>query len=195
MKKKLIIGCIIAVVILVLVSFTGVVGYQTTKSTIARASPLFKVRTNRAIGEESNVLNCKYVGKGITLPFPERDDKTILNQKVVDSIRKMDDKTFERFIAYIIDSAKNDNKFNGVNPDRIREALNLIRVNDKSILIYQTMINNDPKAYSVGDTCGGWDITFCGGINGFLYCILLPFYLLFLVIIGRIQQITALLGC
>ena len=48
MNKKILIGSIIAVVILVLVSFTGVVGYQTTKSsTIARASPLFKVRTNR----------------------------------------------------------------------------------------------------------------------------------------------------
>ena len=53
MNKKILIGNIIAVAILVLVSFTGVIGYQTTKSsTIARASPLFAVRSNRAIDEE-----------------------------------------------------------------------------------------------------------------------------------------------
>jgi len=53
MNKKILIGSIIAVAILVLVSFTGVVGYQTTKSsTIARASPLFAVRSSRAIDEE-----------------------------------------------------------------------------------------------------------------------------------------------
>ena len=59
MNNKILIGSIIAVVILVLVSFTGVVGYQTTKfSTIAKASPLFSVRTQRAIDKESRGLTC-----------------------------------------------------------------------------------------------------------------------------------------
>ena len=58
MNKKILIGSIIAVVILVLVSFTGVVGYQTTKSsTISKASPLFSVRSKRAIYEESEALS------------------------------------------------------------------------------------------------------------------------------------------
>ena len=53
MDKKILIGSIIAVAILVLVSFTGVVGYQTTKSsTIDVASPLFTVRSSRAIDKE-----------------------------------------------------------------------------------------------------------------------------------------------
>jgi len=44
MNKKILIGSLVAVSILVLVSFTGVVGYQTTKSsTIAKASPLFRI--------------------------------------------------------------------------------------------------------------------------------------------------------
>ena len=61
MRKKLLLGSIIAVVILILVSFTGVVGYQTTKSsTIARASPLFSVRSKRAIDEEIKDLTCDY---------------------------------------------------------------------------------------------------------------------------------------
>ena len=83
MNKKILIGSIIAVVILVLVSFTSVVGYNSVKSNSVKASPLFSVRTNRAIGEETKVLTCKYIGKGITLPFPARDDKTVLTQKVM----------------------------------------------------------------------------------------------------------------
>ena len=128
MNKKILIGSIIAVVILVLVSFTGVVGYQTSKSsTIAKASPLFKVRTNRAIGEESKDIACKYVGKGNTLPFPKRDDNALLTQKVVDRISKMDDETFEKLVGYIINHARMDKRLNGVKPDKIKEALNLLR--------------------------------------------------------------------
>ena len=66
MNKKILIGCIIAVVILILVSFTGVVGYQTTKSSdVARTSPLFSIRSTRAIDKESKDLTCDYVGKGV----------------------------------------------------------------------------------------------------------------------------------
>ena len=137
MNKKILIGSIIAVVILVLVSFTGVVGYQTTKSnTIAKASPLFSVRSKRATGGEIKDITCEYVSKGNTMPFPERNDKGIMVQKVVHSIRNMDDETFERFIAYIINHAQKGNRFNIVNPDIIREALYQLRNSNKPILIF-----------------------------------------------------------
>ena len=56
MEYRILLGSIIAVVILVLVSFTGVVGYQTTKSSvIAKASPLFSIRSKRAIGQEQRI--------------------------------------------------------------------------------------------------------------------------------------------
>ncbi|UCF13017.1 MAG: hypothetical protein JSW06_01860, partial [Thermoplasmatales archaeon] len=112
-------------------------------------------------GKESKDLNRRYVGKGNTLPFPERDDKTVLVQKVIDNIRRMDDKTFERFIASVIDFSKKDNRFNGVNPDRIREALYLLR--NSNILI------------PIVDANAG-NITFGYGLKGVLVCILLlPF--------------------
>ena len=79
MNKKILISSIIAVAILILVSFTGVVGYQTTQSsTMARASPLFAVRSSRAIDEESKDIVCDYIGKGNTFPIPRRDDKTAI---------------------------------------------------------------------------------------------------------------------
>jgi len=46
MKKKILIVSIIAVLILLLVSFTSVVGYQSVKSDSKITSPLFKVRNN-----------------------------------------------------------------------------------------------------------------------------------------------------
>jgi len=47
MKKKIIVGSIIAVVILLLVSFTSVVGYQSVESDSKIVLPLFKVRNNQ----------------------------------------------------------------------------------------------------------------------------------------------------
>jgi hypothetical protein len=147
MNKKILIGSIIAVVILVLVSFTGVVGYSSVKSNSGKVSPLFSVRTNRAIGEESKDLTCNYIRMGNILPFPKRDDRTVTIQKVIDSIRRMDDETFENFIAYIIDPTRKDNRLNGINPDRIREALYLLRDSDKPIPIFDTIPENSTYGY------------------------------------------------
>ena len=105
MEKRILLGSIIAVVILVLMSFTGVVGYQTTKSsTIAKASPLFTVRTDRAIDKESIGFTCDYVGKGeeINIPIPKRNDTKIEIEKVLDILTKIDNKTFNNFIKKII---------------------------------------------------------------------------------------------
>ena len=108
--NKILIGSIIAVVILVLVSFTGVVGYQSTKSsTIAKASPLFTVRSSRAIDEESKDFTCDYVGKGeeITIPLPVRNNRVVLLEKIKDRISKMDVEEFNRFKNLIIDKLRN----------------------------------------------------------------------------------------
>ncbi|UCF12788.1 MAG: hypothetical protein JSW06_00645 [Thermoplasmatales archaeon] len=176
MNKKIMVGSIIAVGILVLVSFTGVVGYQTTKSsTIARASPLFNIRTNRAIDEESKDLTCEYIGKGNTLPFPERDDKAIMVQKVVDRISRMDDKSSERFIVNIIDHVRENKRFIGVNPDEIRVALYLLRDSDSPIPIQDVGTENkDYTPRSVVIACPKtFDcFTFDKGIAGLLMCII-----------------------
>ena len=115
MNKKILIGSIIAVAILILVSFTGVVGYQTTKSsTIAKASPLFTVRSSRAIDGESKDLNCDYVGKGeeIVLSIPKRDTHQYLISKLINMIRKMDDKTYDRFVELVKAYRNQNNKIN-----------------------------------------------------------------------------------
>ncbi|UCD14590.1 MAG: hypothetical protein JSW60_04005 [Thermoplasmatales archaeon] len=79
MVKKILIGSIIAVAVLICVSFTSVVGFQSVKSNV-KASPRFTVRTKRAIDEESKDLTCDYVGKGeeIIIPLPKRNDIAVL---------------------------------------------------------------------------------------------------------------------
>ena len=51
MNKKILIGSIIAVAILIGISFISVVGYNSVESN-AKASPLFNIRTQRAIDGE-----------------------------------------------------------------------------------------------------------------------------------------------
>ena len=104
MNKKILIGSLVAVAILVLVSFTGVVGYQTTKSsTIAKASPLFTVRSSRAIDEESKDIACDFIGKGEDnfLSIPKRDEKKVLLQRFINRIRKMNDEELDNLIKFV----------------------------------------------------------------------------------------------
>ena len=70
MKKKILIGSIIAVVILVLVSFSSVVGYRSVNSDSKIESPLFRIRNEK--GEVSS----NYLGKGedITIPLGPRPE-------------------------------------------------------------------------------------------------------------------------
>jgi len=60
--KKLV-GSIIAVAVLISVSFTSVVGYNIVKSDV-KASSIFNIRTNRTIDEESKDCDCQDVNRG-----------------------------------------------------------------------------------------------------------------------------------
>jgi hypothetical protein len=139
MNKKILIGSIIAVAILVLVSFTGVVGYQTTKSsTIAKASPLFNIRTQRAINRESRDFTCDYVGKSkeIIIPLSQPDKRIKIIFKFIESISKMDENTFNKFIDYGIDYITNDNKIKNKYIAEILFSFRYIRSNPEDMKMY-----------------------------------------------------------
>ncbi len=143
MNKKILLGSIIAVVILVLVSFTGVVGYQTTKSsTIVKASPLFSVRSKRAIDEDSKDLTCDYVGKGEenVISIPKRDSKTALIQKVIDRISRMDDKVLNKLMFSVIKHVKQNGRLTDIDNNKIINALNQLKDNQETTAP-RTLIN------------------------------------------------------
>jgi len=116
MNKKILIGSIIAVAILIGVSFTSVVGYRSGASDV-KESPLFNIRTSRAIDEESEDVSFEYVGKGdeINLLIPNRNDNGELIQKIINMISKIDDKTFDKFIDKIINFIPNNKMINNMN--------------------------------------------------------------------------------
>jgi len=90
--------------LLVLMSFAGVVGYQTTKSsTIAKSSPLFAVRSSRAIDEENEDLSREYVGKEVVtfITFPKRNEKDVIAQKIINLIDKIDNDEIEDLLFQI----------------------------------------------------------------------------------------------
>jgi hypothetical protein len=93
MNNKILIGSIIAIAVLIGVSFTSVVGYKSVTSDV-KASPLFNIRCSRAIDEKSGDLSCEYVGKGeeIEIPIPMRDSRIVFLKKFIDRVSKMDDK-------------------------------------------------------------------------------------------------------
>ncbi len=140
MDKKILVGSIIAVAILVLVSFTGVVGYQTTSTTLARASPLFSVRSKRAIDRDSKDIACDYVGKGeaTNIQFSSKMKRTEQVQKTIDIISKMDDKAFRNLVPRIILNLKNREQMTDTETSDVLQALFYIRENPNDINYFDT---------------------------------------------------------
>ena len=139
MNKKILMGSLVAVVILVLVSFTGVVGYQTTKSyTIARASPLFTVRSSRAIDEENQELVCDYVGKGETtaiyLPKIYKNSESL--DILINAIQRMDDNSLRKLANFITYRLHQNDELKQYNVEEIYQSLKLLRDNPDSIKLY-----------------------------------------------------------
>jgi len=85
------IGCIGATIIIILASFTTVIGVQNTKTiTNKHNSPLFNMRAQRAISNTNgNTIDADYIKKGkTTIPLPtynKMDDiKKILKNYNID---------------------------------------------------------------------------------------------------------------
>ncbi len=90
MEKKILIGSIISIAMLIGICFTSVVGYQSVKSDV-KVSPLFNIRTSRAIDVDSKDLNSEYVGKGTesNLSIPSITTRISLLLKAQEQIKNM----------------------------------------------------------------------------------------------------------
>ena len=142
MGKKIVIVSIIAVVILTLVSFSSVVGYSSVESDSKIASPLFGIRANRAINKEQDAVKSNYIGKGekITIPFTYKNDNVNLMYRVIDSISKMNDRTFERFLDLVSSRLSHEKGFTNEKIDEIVEQFRYIREYPKEV---KSVVVND----------------------------------------------------
>jgi len=147
LNNKILIGSIIAITILIGVSFTSVVGYNSVESDI-EASPLFNIRSSRAIDEESKDLACEYVGKGeiSILSISGLNENKELLQLVTDKIKCMDDKTFNRFLTMIINKIQYSNEYKSVNINEVITFLHRLR--DKNEISIDNDTNNGNLTYN-----------------------------------------------
>ncbi len=146
MNKKILIGSIIAICILIGVSFTSVVGYRTVDSDV-KASPLSNIRSSRAIDGESEDFSCEYVGKGEenTIILPSPDGSKTLIREFTDIITKMDDKVFTIFLTNIIKRFNYKGKISDENRREIILSLQYIKKNPEGLTEYLKNINNEPE--------------------------------------------------
>ncbi|UCF13277.1 MAG: hypothetical protein JSW06_03190 [Thermoplasmatales archaeon] len=184
MNKKILIGSCISVVILILVSFTSVIGYRSIEPDV-KVSPLFNIRSSKAIGKESKDITTDYLGHGeeANIHLSSRIRRAEQVQKVINIISKMDDKAFSKFGARIISYLKNQEQWTDKETSEALQALQYIRRNPNDMKYYDP--KNDPNLTLEYITC-----------YGFPFCIILSIMLIIeltsLVITGKI---TSLLSC
>jgi len=111
-KRILLFGSIITVSVLILVSFTSVVGFQSNSIFSVKSSPLFNIRTNKAIDDKKDSLNNNYIRKEEenTILLQIIDSNTVILQKLIDKISEMNDNTFNNFIKQIAQKKIGKNK-------------------------------------------------------------------------------------
>jgi len=100
MEKKILLGSIVAVVVIVLTSFTSVVGFQSRDTSKVLFSPLFRIRSKKAIDTElKDSIIFNYIGmeKEIILPITTSDSKSLLIRKSLKSINEMEQFEFLSF--------------------------------------------------------------------------------------------------
>jgi hypothetical protein len=188
MNKKILLGSIVSVVILILVSFTSVIGYRSVESDV-KISPLFNIRSSKAIGKESKDIACDYIGKGAetNLYLSSRKKRTEQVQKTIDIISKMDDKAFSYFVSRIILHLKSQEYMTDKETSDILQALYHIRVNPNNWGFYDN--ENNPELTLEYLTCLGPP----GCIIGTIWSLLV---LIFFYIAGWISmQLTCSLPC
>jgi hypothetical protein len=126
-KKTLLIGTIATVILLVFVSFSSVVGFQTKIISSTKTSPLFSVRTKRAIDERRDALPCKYLGKGKESVSSISTRKNQIGPELVDKIKNMNSEIFNRFKILVIKQARQDINLKNKDIGELIDELNQLR--------------------------------------------------------------------
>jgi len=133
-KKLLIMLSICAVILLVLVSLSNVVGYQSLKSNAINDSPLFNIRAQKANNrDDKNQLSSEYLGKGKNnLLIPLSHEIAWFYQKVIERINRMDEASFSKFITIIIIQKDFEPSLKNINSQEITTTLYRLR-NDRNL--------------------------------------------------------------
>ncbi len=104
-KIKVIFGCFLFVICIVLTSLNPIVGGLTEKKSSAITSPLFRIRIERAADlKEGNILQRCFIGMGRSreILFASRDLESELFVQIMYKVCTMDDENFKKFVELTI---------------------------------------------------------------------------------------------
>jgi len=140
MNKKIFIGCLGSVILLILATFSSVVGSQTAQSNkVVSLSPLFTTQALRSINKKAPEIKSNYLGKGNQLNlFPL---KKSLNEDMINKARKI----FSTNPALLNEILDNLDRF-----PYFRELLNKYDVNKMDVKKYLRIILDDDSPQPLG---------------------------------------------
>jgi hypothetical protein len=157
MKKKIIIGCITVVTIIIITSFNSVIGENDDSTNRAYTSPLFIFRNiNTLENNHKNKINSRFLGENriISIPIEKCDKKYDL----IDIISSLDENKFINIIKQMIhntnqkkhdvkllDELKNDLKFVKENLENEKNPLS--NFEKKYWTIYYTLCYWEPGCF------------------------------------------------
>jgi len=123
--KKVLFGSLIAIIIIILPSINSVISVQTDNKSISDVSPLFYIRTDRAIGKESqNLIKSNYIGNKNTVTIPLTfHSKATITQNVLQKIKEIDIRLFNRLFTYLKKATHNSEN----PPSEVLKAIHLIQ--------------------------------------------------------------------
>ena len=169
MNKKILIGSIISITVLIGISFTSVVGYQSTSKTVAEISPLFNVISNRAIEKDGSIVTYNYVGQGedAGISIPKRTGLNLLINGLRNIFNQMDNdqlKQLKKLALKQSDINKNgqmawkkwddlENFFkqnNSINDENFAEFERIMQNNKE---VFKDIIANPPITIIPDDSC------------------------------------------
>jgi hypothetical protein len=156
-KKSLIKISLILAVFIVLSSLSNVVGYHVIHSSTLRESPLFSIRTKRAINQISggDTIDSSYLGKGSTigLQIPIPEEKMIFLQKIIVGIKLMDDKEFTRLLGLVLTHLSEDEKYKTIDPHVVVLVLKHLRTDTKESQFVQFALDGATKNFATSQNC------------------------------------------
>jgi len=139
MNKKILLGCIGTIVIIMLASFSSVIGGQTKNLSGMENSPLFHIRTLRTT-EKSNgdAINTGYIGKekSITLSFSTHSNTQLFFQKAIESLTKLDEASFNNFLETAVNKLQESKMVIKEDVPRLKELFHFLRENPDEVKNY-----------------------------------------------------------
>jgi hypothetical protein len=135
MNKKIFIGSLITVAVLVFMSFTTVGGFQRIRSTSIIYSPLFNIRAKRAINEEIKEYDFNYVGIGkkSIIQFPKKMESIRHLSKVINILVYLNDKEFSHLISSLSNYLFQERTFNEYRIEEVTTILYKLRNNNAEV--------------------------------------------------------------